>query len=222
FASVRSVNHARQQLRSARVNWLTQAQRLAEAYARKEILTIQVRDLKSQLLEREPGIGADSPLGPLLGANGLPGLSPEAKERLWAALGLDWNSSSDYILVSKATLKNLSLDGFRGNQLADAACGVLAITPEERAQVDAAFETVGEQFADWAKAHAEREGPSGETLVRYTIPAGPEVAQSLTNTLFSAIRDALGQERSEVLQNFARNWLQVNVGCLGAVTNVLT
>ena len=25
-----------------------------------------------------------------------------------------------------------------------------------------------------------------------------------------------------MLQNFARNWLQANVGCLGAVTNVLT
>src|SRR5881396_1822855 len=129
FASVRSANRARQQLRSASVNWLTQTQRLAEACARKETLTTQVRDLKSQLREREPGSGADSPLGPLLGTNGLSGLSPEAKERLWAALGLDWHSSRDYIVVSKATLKNRRLDGLKGNQLADAACGVLAITP---------------------------------------------------------------------------------------------
>ena len=222
FASLTAATSARQQLRTAGENWLTETQLLADAYARKETVTTHARDLKNQVRERESASGSDSLITPLLSTNGLSGLSLDAKERLQAALGLDWHASTDYVVISKATLKNLHFDALGGNRLTDAACRVLALTPEERAQVDAAFENVGAQFADWAKANVQREGPSGETLVRYTVPAEPQVAQSLTNRLYSAIRDAVGQERGELLQSFSTDWLQLNVGCLGALTNTLT
>ena len=85
YASFPAANRVRQQLRTARENWLTQTQHLAEAFACKEIVTTQVRDLKSQVRERESASGSDSSIAPLLNTNGFSELSPDAKERLRAA-----------------------------------------------------------------------------------------------------------------------------------------
>ncbi len=142
---------------------------------------------------------------------------------LRTALGLPWSNSSDYVLVSKATLRDLTMPSVGHNdKLSDTLCAVLAITPEERQTVESAFARAHQDFVAWAKANVERQDATGETLARYTIPASGDLAQTLTNNLYSALNSALGPERTDLLENYAYNWLRHDAGFLGTVTNTLS
>ena len=142
---------------------------------------------------------------------------------LRTALGLPWSNSSDYVLVSKATLRDLTMPSVgRNDKLSDTLCAVLAITPEERQTVESAFARARQDFVAWAKANVQRQDPTGETLACYTIPASGDLAQTLTNNLYSALNSALGPERTDLLENYAYNWLRHEAGFLGTVTNTLS
>ncbi len=144
---------------------------------------------------------------------------------LRGALGLPWSNSSDYVLVSKATLHLLTMpmpSVGHNDKLSDTLCAVLAITPEERQTVESAFARAHQDFAAWARANVQRQDPPGETLASYTIPASGDLAQTLTNNLYSALNSALGPERTDLLENYAYNWLRHDAGFLGTVTNTLS
>ena len=141
---------------------------------------------------------------------------------LRAALGFPWNDSADYVLVSKATLRDLTLPTIgREDKLSRTLCAILVIGPEEQQQIESALAQGRNRFADWAKANLQREGPSGETLFSYTIPATPEQAQTWTNALFSVVQNAIGAERTGLLEKYTADWLRFEAGYLGAVTNTL-
>src|SRR5437867_6581959 len=142
---------------------------------------------------------------------------------LRVALGMPWGEFSDNVLVSKATLPQLTMSAVgRGDRASQTLCAVLAITPEEQQGVESALLAAHEGFASWARAHVQREEPSEETLARYTIPASAELSQSLTNQLLSALVSVLGPERTDFLENYSYDWLRMYMGFLGAVTNTLS
>jgi len=217
-----AVNRARQELHASHADWLTLSQHLAQIEEQKGALDVQVRELRRALRSLDQNIPADSALTVLLTTNQPNRLLPEVRERLLAELGLSWHSSDGWIVVSKTTLASIEMDAVWGNKLTDAVCGALAVAPDERQRVEAAFARVREDFAAWAKAHVQREGPSDEMLVRYTIPCDPEFAQGLTNQLFGEITATLGAERAGLLERYLDGWLQIGTGYLGAVTNTLT
>ncbi len=215
-------NRAQQQLQFNQHDWQTRTQRLAELEITRTSLTEQVCELKREVRHLEANAPAESPWSALLNPNRLAALTPELRERLLADLGLNWHSSDQWLLVSKTTLAEVRLGALQRNKLTDAACGVLAIRPEERQQLDAAFARVREQYADWVRANIQRAGPSGETLVRYTLPSDATFAESLTNALGSAFVAALGPERACLLDQYSTDWVRGETGFLGAAINSLT
>lgn len=65
---------------------------------------------------------------------------PVNPAELLQRLGIGWNSSADYILVSKAALKNINPHGTDYSRtLAPTACAILGLTPAERATIEAAL-----------------------------------------------------------------------------------
>ncbi len=211
-----------QQLRSCQHGWQASTQRLAGLEITRTTLIEQVRELKREVHALEPNAASESPWMALLNTNGLAPLTPEMRERLLAELGASWHSSTQWLLVSKTTLASVRMGAIQQNRLTDAACAVLAVSPDERQRLDAALARVREAHADWARANTQREGPSGETVVRYTLPSDTAFAEGLTNDLFSAYAAALGPQRAALLERYSSDWVNLETGFLGGATNRLT
>jgi len=215
-------SRAQQQLRTDQRDWQTRTQRLAELEVTRTTLIEQVRELKREVRHLQATAPSDSPWLAALDTNRLAALAPELRERLLVDLGLNWHSSDQWLIVSKATLAGVRMGAIQLNRLTDAACAVLAISPEERRRLDSALARVREEHAHWARANVQREGASGETLARYTLPSDPTFAQSLTNELFSTYATTLGQQRAALLEHYSSDWVNLETGFLGGATNRLT
>jgi hypothetical protein len=213
--------HARRKVIAVQASRLTQAQRLGELRRQKVGMGVKIDDLNRALHENEPAATVDEATSDILRTNGLICLSKETRRELLARLGFAWNSSEDYVLVHKAALKEVRPNLFKMETLADVPCALLALTPEERQQVEAAFAKSWAEFGAWARANLQREEPSGDTLVRFTIAGSDGVAQMLTDHLFSAIASIIGSERAELLGSFAGGWLQTSARIAAYRTNTL-
>ncbi len=147
-------------------------------------------------------------------------ISDRLSPKLSAALGLQWGDCTNFVLVSKNTLSSVSVSFNEGsNMLSDSVCGLLAIRPEERAQIEAACAETRATFAHWAEANLTRTLDDG--LPTYVIPPSPELARALTNTLFSAMGTVLGPERASILWRYEDYWCGMELGHFGAVANTL-
>ena len=187
---------------------------------------IELRNAVSNQLARTDEIAERTQLDPLLvdwllGTNY--GRIPEKLiPRLSAALRLQWTNRSDYVLVSKRSLSEISVAYNKGtNMLGDWVCGLLAITPAEQQRIELACAQARERFTAWATANLQRQGPTGDVLVTYVIPASPELANSLTNNLYSAVNSVIGPDRSELLWKYEDWWCRKELGQFAAVTNTL-
>src|SRR6185369_7362289 len=100
---------------------------------------------------------------------------------LRAELGVYGNTGSDFVLLSKPTLRTLSPPSPRAkDKLADSFCALLAIDPQQKQQIEAALGGARAEFALWAKENLRRDGPEGETVARYVLPMDQEVCGSLS------------------------------------------
>jgi hypothetical protein len=183
----------------------SETQLLAQAQIQLKSVTEQVHDLKQKLrLQQQTGAGSSEDDEIL---SGQAHLSPAQSERLLAELGFNWASSPDYVIVSKDTLRAISIDAVRAAKLKNPVCQVLAISPEERAGIDAATLGLIESYWTWAQAHVQREEPSGDVVAKYALPADPDFSQSLSNNFANAALTTLGNERGALLLDYARSWM---------------
>jgi hypothetical protein len=187
--------------------WLAQTQLLARTQIQRTELTTRIRELKQDLFSRSGGGTPDSELARLIATNGMMHLSPEQRERLLAELGFDWNSTGDYLVVSKDSLRKVTLNATHNNRLTDAACQVLALTPEERAGVESAMSRAAADYKTWATSHIQRTEPEGDVVAKYTLQTDADVSQSFSNTFCSGVMTALGSERGELLLDYAGSWM---------------
>jgi hypothetical protein len=226
FALNNATTRLQQQLRVNRTAWLAQTRQLAEVRAEQTALTVKVRELNHESRSGGGTGSMDQALVDLLLTNDIRFASLEMHDKVLAALGRGANSSSSYVLVSKAALANTALAPIKtfpnGEKLTDAVRGILAITPEERQSVEAAFAEALDAVAAWAKANVLREGPSADMLVRYTIPTDLAFEQALTNKLFSTINAAIGNERGELMRRYFEYSRISEDGAIGERTNILS
>ena len=179
-------------------------QRLAEFQAERAVQEAKQTELQSAMdglaLSMEPSLVS------VLLATNVPAASLDTQNRILTALAGSAGRSERYVIVSKAVLSQARLKPLtafpNSEKLTDSARGVLAITPDEEQSLQTAFTEAFQAVGTWARANVRREGPEGDMLVRYTIPADPEFEQGLTNRLFTRINSALGNERGELMQRF--------------------
>ena len=196
--------------KAARETWLVQTQLVAAAQSEQAGLTERIRELK-QTLAQSPAL-AESALWSALQTNRTDRLPPELRERLLEELGFNWQSSADFIVVSKETVRAIGMQAILRGKLTDMAATVLALTPEERGQIEAAVQRVQTVFKDWVLAHVERTEPKGDVLAHYTLPGDPAMSQSLSNNFATALSDALGKERTELFLPSASKWMVREIG----------
>jgi hypothetical protein len=176
--------------------------------ARLQVTNLEERihDLKEKS-ESKPPPGGPEDNDSLLALTGLSQLTPAQRERLLAALGFNWNTTGDYLIVSKDTLKSINPTALNGFRLRDVACKVLAITPEERSSIEGMTQRLSEDYKAWASAHGQRQEPSGDIVAQYTLPADADFNLALSNSFTTGIVTTLGNERGELLLHYAQSWL---------------
>lgn len=186
--------------------WEMQTRLIVQTRAERQHLERRVQNSERELSAAQhaaESVSTPATFIPKLGQR----LSPAQDEKLLAELGLNWNSTGNYVVVSKDTLQHIRLDGMKDMKLSDLACQVLAITPDERATIEATTEKLGADFKTWAEAHVQRDKPSGDIVAKYTLPADPEFSQSLSNAFASTIMATLGRERGNLLLDYSRSWM---------------
>ncbi|HEY4416266.1 MAG TPA: hypothetical protein VGO57_11280 [Verrucomicrobiae bacterium] len=144
----------------------------------------------------------------ILSGASLENLSAAESEQLLAELGFSWNTTGDFLIISKKSLAAIDFSGLKGTKLTGAARAILAITPEEQSAIEAATQQIGDARTAWAKEHVQRTEPSGDMLAQYTLPADPEFAANQMTTFTNAIVGALGSQRAQWLQDHSSQWMQ--------------
>jgi len=185
---------------------LAERESLAQAQTRHTELTTRVHELKHEF-GVQPHAGAEVPLANLIATNGISRLTPEMRERLLAELGFNWNSTGDFVVVSKDSLPKLRMGAVRGDRLTDTVCSVLAIKPEERAAVESVMADMAGQLKTWVMSHAQRTEPQDDVVAKYSLPIDAEFSQSRSNTFAVAVISALGNERGQLMLDYASSWM---------------
>jgi len=128
--------------------------------------------LRQELFVKEQiAPGADALLATATATN----LSPAQSEKLLAELGFNWNTTRDYLVVSKDSLKRVSLSAMKDMRLTDVACKVLAITPEERSTIEATTQQLAADGADLIDIGGESTRPGSNRVelaeqIRRVVP----------------------------------------------------
>ena len=96
-----------QNVQAANEAWQIHTQQLAAAQTEQAGLTERVRELK-QTLAQTPA-AADITLWTALQTNRADRLPRQLRERVLAELGFNWQSSADFIVVSKETVRAIGM-----------------------------------------------------------------------------------------------------------------
>ena len=179
---------------ATREAWIVQTQVLSDAQSEQARLAEHNRVLKQSLRQAEAA-GNQNGLWSVLETNRIGHLAPDLREHLLEELGFNWNSSEDFIVVSKETVRLMRYNQWQG-RLIDSVAALLALTPQERSQLKTAMERVQADLKDWAISHTERSEPRDDVLAQYTLKSAPPM--SLTNN-FTEVFSAIGKERTELM-----------------------
>jgi hypothetical protein len=202
---------ARQNLAAQNAAWLQHSQQLVRLQTEQQQLTEHLREIREQLAALPPPSPRRQLVTKVLSGAYRTGLSATEREQLRAELGFNWNTTGDYLIISKASLAGIEFDGMDGNKLTRAALGTLAITPVEQSDIEALTGQLEAARIAWAKEHVQRTEPSGDVLAEYTLPVDSEFAQTQLTTFTNGVFSALGSERAAQLVDHSGQWV-VDVG----------
>jgi hypothetical protein len=191
---------------ATRGSWVVQTQALTDAQSERARLVERLREIKQNLRQAEAA-GNQNGLWSVLETNRIGNLSPDLCEHLLEELGFNWQSSEEFIVVSKETVHQMRMHAVNGYwpfgddwhaRLTDSTAVVLALTPQERGRVEAAMERVKEDLTAWTITHTVRSEPHDDIVAQYTLQSAPPT--SITNKFMSEIFSAIGKERTELMQ----------------------
>jgi hypothetical protein len=193
-----------EEARVKRAAWQVQTQLLLEAQTEQARLTDRVRELRQALTRNQAP--AENPLWSELQTNAVGHFQPVLREHLLEELGFDWQTSPDFIVVTKEALREFELKAVQENRLADPVTAAFAMTPDERDGLQVVIEQVRTEFKDWAAAHVERTESRNDVVAQYTLPSNRSLGLSLSNTLEAELVSTLGRQRAELIRSAFKKW----------------
>jgi len=203
FCALRNASQQSQEsLAIQRAALAAQTQAINQARSLREDLMVRIRGLNSA--PPSVGTGAGAATSPPLGKTGSEELDAN---RLLAELGFDWNTSDQYIFVSKETLRAVRIEAMHKDRVTPAVADVLALSPGESETINAAAAQAADLFRSWATAHVERQEPHGDVVAQYTLPVDAAFSQSLSNSFVGQVSSILGPERTGFFLEYAVSWM---------------
>ncbi len=184
----------------AEQQWAYATNGLALAQAGTEELRRKVQDQRRQLHEALSHPEISPELLALLESRGFKG-SALAWTQLRQELGLGWDCSPDYVLVSKRVLPSLEYSRLlSGERASDTACDLLAISAAEKTALRSTLQHMRE--GQWL--NLQRAEPGGDVVAQYTMPPpDPALDQTVSNNFFAAVTSILGQDRADLFSSAA-------------------
>ena len=157
----------------------------------------------------QPRKTVENALWPALQTNSVGHLPPDLRERLLDELGFNWRSPGDFIVVTRYSVRDILMyaAGVEEEKLAEAAAAALAMTPEEREQVEAALLRVRTDLREWVVTHTERNEPKDGVVAQYTLQRDSTMGLSITNNFATAVSGALGGQRAELMLLSVLQWM---------------
>ena len=104
FIARQSTAQRQQEAKAIREAWLVQTQLVAVAQSDRAELIERVRELKQALRQPQP---VENGLWSALQTNGAGQVAPELRESVLEELGFNWQSSEEFIVISKQTLREI-------------------------------------------------------------------------------------------------------------------
>ena len=140
--------------------------------------------------------------------------SPSAWTDLRRELGIGWDSSSEYVLVSKRVLKRVGLHAFSFPPAITAPMrAALAISRSEESQIKATIEGIKSD----CPIHARRLEPAGDLLAHYILEADDNtLEQSISNRFSAGVIAALEAERADFFVDDGWRALRANLPMVGS------
>jgi hypothetical protein len=196
---------------------VVQTQQLAAVQSEQTDLTERMRQLKASLAQSQPV--AENALWSALKTNRADRLPPELRERVLEELGFNWQFFPDFIVVTKKALRDTrgwqlndrtSSRGwmFNDGKLSEVAFSILALTSEQRGQLEAVMQRVQTELNDWALAHVERREPKDNVVADYVLPGNRTLWSSVSNNLALAV----GPERADLILDISREQMAADIG----------
>jgi hypothetical protein len=187
---------------AAREAWQTETQQVAAAQSQQVSLKEHQEDLRRSLRQR-PVVVVD-PVWSELKTNLTGRLAVELREKLLRELAFNWQSSPDYIVITKQALRETGPEWIVQNgECSDVAATVFTMTPGERARVEAALKRAQTEFNDWARENVERSGPKNDVLAEYNLPANPSIGTDFQ----AAVSQALGADRARFFPTYPQDYI---------------
>ena len=208
FCALRhSTAAARNELMSQADTWQAQTQQLAQLHIEKQ-LTLERLSETRESLAGQPSVPALTQLAEkILSGESLTNLSPRECEQLRAELDCSWNTTGDYLVVSKKSLERISFASVKDAKLTGAARAALAMTEPEQGTLGELMLRQARSHAAWDKESIQREEPTGNVVAKYTLPVNVEFTQGLSNQFTTAVYATLGDERGQLFQQHAYTWM---------------
>ena len=201
-----STSRLQQEAEALRQSWMVETQRMAAAPTEQAGVAGRMDELKQTLAVTRPA--PEGELWSALQTNRADRLPVELQERLWEQFDFSWQSFQDDIVVSKQTVRSLGLRVLQPDgELNDVAITTLAITPEERGQLEAAIEEVRTEFKDWVLTRVQRGEPADDVVADYSLPGDAAMSRSITGNFYFAAAQAVGRERMDLLRKNAADWM---------------
>jgi hypothetical protein len=112
-------------------------------------------------------------------------------------LGIGWDASPDYVLVSKSAIGHLEFKTLVDDRrVTDIASDLLGLSPAEQSALASAVQRVRE--GQWLRV--QRAEPSGDVLAQYTtIAPRPDFMMGFSNSFAGDVIGVLGRERADML-----------------------
>lgn len=117
-----------------------------------------------------------------------------ASDELREKLGIDWNNSGDYVLVTKQALNRFNFSRlYAAERATDTATKVFALSPREQAGLADALHHARQATI----SRVQRVEPTGDIVAQYTIQPDETLQASISNQFSTEITALLGTERSD-------------------------
>jgi hypothetical protein len=176
----------------------------------KRQLVKHVKETRQSLAEQPASPPLDALKKKVLSGASWRSFSPAERAQLLAELGFNWNTTGDYLLISKKSLDAIGYSAMHGSQLTPAAIGALALSDDEQSAINTMTSQLMDARLAWAREHLQRTEPSGDILAQYTLPVDTELSQAQYATFTNSISSTLGGQRGQWLLNQSQQWLQDN------------
>jgi hypothetical protein len=199
-----------------RAEWTAATNRLVELNGTKTDLQRELKAKKASLKQASTPAAVSPHFLDLLQARTIRKWPKPVLAELREHLGISWESSAKYVLVSKESYRLIRLNGIDSEgKLNPNVCAVLAITPTESAGLEATIQRIEAEYTASLKTNVLRIEPAGDILAQYTIPANHKLAQRLEKEYSESMEAAIGAERAALLGDYSDQYWFYERGTLG-------